>query len=332
MGDGRARIESCGAAVVARAHVLVRHPLGDREPLFARDCPVLRDQTLEVGAGMRTIAGEHVAPVLDPSDEELGTRGRTSDVHEAQPEVPVLEEPQLIVEPSDIAERLGADDHVGAASRDVVSAEKQRGELVGVGKRMQVERALLGVDDDALRVDPGGAGRTSAVELQTQLARRPEVVVVEECEPCASSDVGPDVARPRKPALRLVPDDPHPRIVERPEHGGRLVDGGGVHDDDDLELDVLLGQRARQRVRREERPAVARRDDHADLRLGHRSFPYARQPAAKPPGMPLKMPRRESVHDSRPLSRPDARPRNPQATSRATNRSIRRSPRRRCLA
>ena len=103
--------------------------------------------------------GEHVAPVLDPSDEELGARGRTSDVHEAQPEVPVLEEPQLIVESSDIAERLGADDHVGAASRDVVPAEKQRGELVGVGKRMKVERALLGVDDDALRVDPGGAGR-----------------------------------------------------------------------------------------------------------------------------------------------------------------------------
>ena len=311
--------------------MLVRHPLGDGEPLLVGHRALLREHALEVGADVGAVAEEHVRAVLDAGDEELRARRRRCRLHESQPEVPVLEEAQRLVEAADLPERVGADDHVRASARHVVAAEQERAELVRRGKRMDVEGTAAAVDHDAPGVDPGRSGGTRRVELRPELPRRPQVVVVEEREPGAARRLGPDVARRRQPAVHLVAHEPYPRVVERLDTGGGVV-VGRVVDDHDLDVDVLLRERARQRVGGEHRPAVARRDDDADLRLRHRSFPYARQPAARPPGSPLKTPRRESVHGSRPFSRPDARPRTPQARSRATKRSIRRSPRRRCFA
>jgi len=78
------------------------------------------------------------------------------------------------------------------------------------------------------------------------------------------------VARGRHAARDLVADDHHARIVERGEQLRRGV-GRAVVDDDHLDEDVFLAQRAAQRGR-EQVGAVVCRDHDAHLGIAHHAW------------------------------------------------------------
>ena len=102
------------------------------------------------------------------------------------------------------------------------------------------------------------------VELCPQLPRRPEVIVVEKCEPVASCIGHTGVVRSCQALPGLVSNDPYASIVHFGQPGWGLV-ARRVVDDDHFEIDVLLAEGAGKSVSRQKPPAVAGSDHDRDL-------------------------------------------------------------------
>ena len=98
-----------------------------------------REEPLEVGPRVRTVAKEHVLAVLDTRDDHVRARGGQPALHEAEPEIPVLEVTKLLIEAARLVEHVPTHDDVGAASGHVVAPEEQLGQL-GVQRRVERRR------------------------------------------------------------------------------------------------------------------------------------------------------------------------------------------------
>jgi hypothetical protein len=164
-----------------------------------------------------------------------------------------------------------------------------RAQLGRVRRREGLEHAPVRADHEQRAVDERAPAGRGGVELGAELAGRPEIVVVQEREPLGFGGLDACVQRPRLTAALPEPEQPDPGLAElRDPFGAAVV--GAVVDDDDLDLDLLLPERARERVPREERPTVARGDDDRDLGFRERArgskvtagTPRSREPEKRP--------------------------------------------------
>ena len=100
--------------------------------------------------------------------------------------------------------------------------------------------------DDAACVCPIAAGLARRGKLPGQLVRRPQVIVIEERQPFAPC-LGDTTISRRADARRLVqPNYPYSAVGQR-MCDSRSVVIGRIVDDQDLEIDSSLAQRAAQR-------------------------------------------------------------------------------------
>jgi len=244
-----------------------RDPAREAGSLQREAALVLRGEVAELGLDVAVLPQAPVVRVHEVADDDLLARGAPARVGEADEEVPVGELVQARVEASDLADERGAGHDRRGAAQDVVPPQ----EPAHVGRRRR---------GDSLQDIPGRVHgdhrpvdelrpRAGRVELGAELARRPEVVVVEERDPLSAGSLDPVVQRHRLAALAFAKDRPHPRVGNRFEPLVAPV-VGRVVDHDHLELDADLGERARERVAGQELPPVPRGDDDRDLGCGHR--------------------------------------------------------------
>ncbi len=105
----------------------------------------------------------------------------------------------------------------------------------------------------------------SRVELEAQLAWRPDVIVVEEGDPLPASSCHATVPSSCDARASFVANRAHAVVVEGGQSPRCLV-GRTVVDDDHLEAHVLLTQRRREPARFQQAPSIAGRYHDADLR------------------------------------------------------------------
>ena len=131
------------------------------------------------------------------------------------------------------------------------------------------ERRIVAIEETAIEIDRAhaavedlrlGGGSRRLAEAR-EIARRVEIIRVEEDEERPPCEVDPPVSRCRGPAIRL-PVDSDPLVVKASKHRRRPV-RRPVVDSDDFELRVALHEHALDRVG-DERFAVEDWNDDGD--------------------------------------------------------------------
>ena len=185
-----------------------------------------------------------------------------------------------LVEAAQLPDEVGADQDVRGARGDLVTDEQALRQVAGRRQSGDPCHDARVAHVHRPRVHEAGLDGVRHLELEAQLVRRPDVVVVQERNPVATRLLDPDVARVG-PALGVREvQDAQALVVDLCEPGDRLV-ARPVVDDDHLDVDALLVHRAGDRPR-DRGPAIPRRDDDRDLWADGKRFARRRRRAPRP--------------------------------------------------
>ena len=157
---------------------------------------VLRREVGELGLDVRFFGETHLLRMPEVADQRLGRGGCGAGLRQTEPEVPVGELVQLGVEAAEIAGKVSARDDGGCSGRKCVPRAQKAADLVGVRSRQRLDHVRVVIEDEHRRVRPDRFSSLGGVELTSQLARRPHVVVIEERDPGTPRLGEPRVPRP----------------------------------------------------------------------------------------------------------------------------------------
>ena len=167
---------------------------GARRGALLDQLGVLLGQVGELGGREVGLLDVHARAVVEIGDVRLLAARRRPAARQADPQVPVGEHAQPLVEAAELVQQRGRRDHVRAAAGDRVVAHQVLREPLGRRRRVQAGRLVVAVHDDGGGVRERGAGGLGGVDLLAQLARRPVVVVVQERGPAPGGGREPVVA------------------------------------------------------------------------------------------------------------------------------------------
>jgi protein-tyrosine sulfotransferase len=225
-------------------------------------------------------------PIQNVADVERRVRGVKPIAHEAvlrcrrrteprqsKPHLPVLRIAQGGIERTRPGQQLSPDNDVRTPSRYGVVARKRSNHLVRGRHRWRGDWSQAVIDVDHAAVGPVAGETMRRSQLLCEFVRRPHVVVVAEGYPFARRLRDPSVPGTADPARYGIMDDAQPGVVEANHDAWRGI-GGRVVYNDDLQVDITLGQQRAKRRVEERAPVVCRNDDRY---LGHGSDPTARR-------------------------------------------------------
>jgi hypothetical protein len=189
-----------------------------RRPLGA----VLVVDHFELGADavlVRHACRVHPVGVQGPGDRD--DRGGEA---ETDPEVPVGEHAEPLVEPADAPSQVRVEHHPAGTPGDDVAREQDIPEVLPGQRRLVPDGPHAVVDDDGGTAGPGGAGvRPHRVGLARELVGRPQVVVVDERHPRAGGRLQAGVAGGGDAERDLVADGLEPAVRHRRHEGAGVV-------------------------------------------------------------------------------------------------------------
>ena len=130
--------------------------------------PLLRGEVFDLPTHVFEIGNRHVAGVPAVRHEHLAAGGCPPGIRQPEPQVPVGEHRQSLVETADAPHDVGPGHHARAATRYCIAANQQPGKVVGVRNRLVgPDLAPVLVEHDRGTVDEGGFGRPGGVELHS---------------------------------------------------------------------------------------------------------------------------------------------------------------------
>jgi hypothetical protein len=204
--------------------------------------PVLRLEILELRKDVVVAGQQHAAPMLGAGDEDFGTRDGGAGLRQADPEIPIAQLKEPLIEASEPPNEIRPRDHIRRAAPKYVPSEERLGKESGIRGGERVAPCAVLRDSCRSPVSEGGALRIGSVDLDAELARRPEVVVIEKRDPRALCDRDAGVARRRDAARIVVAEQSKSRVDQRRENVRRSVRGSIVHNDH-LDVYILLAER-----------------------------------------------------------------------------------------
>ena len=101
---------------------------------------MLRAEVLELGEDVAAIDEQHASAVHDEPDEHVVDARRARTQRKPNPEIPVAELVQLLVESAEAPHELRSREDVGAASPDDVPAEHGPCERAGIRRLVTVRK------------------------------------------------------------------------------------------------------------------------------------------------------------------------------------------------
>ena len=183
----------------------------------------------------------HVPAVAHVAHQRTVDRAERRREREPDPELPVGEDAELLVESSDVPDESRSSQHARCSTgHDVVRQERAR-------HRAQVRRVMLvgdpqsAIEGDVTRAAPRASSGDRG-ELRRELGRRPDVIVVEERHPRLGRSFQALVAHARHAERPLVAHHGQTRALRRAEDVRRPV-ARTVVDDDRLDLHARLADR-----------------------------------------------------------------------------------------
>jgi anthranilate phosphoribosyltransferase len=210
----------------------------------------------------------HVRAVQDVADEgSVYARGQRRQ-SQANPEIPVRQNPKRGIEATHRTNPLGPREYTGRPSRHDVMSKQEPQEPIARDYVLRTIYPKVGAEHDRPGQHPLCVLGTGGGNLSGELCWCPEVVVVDESDPGRARMFDSRISRLRHARPRTVANDVHAGVFESPQPRVRVV-CRGVIDDDDLDVHRFLSEHRRE-CPRKQRPAIAGRYHDRYARLVHR--------------------------------------------------------------
>src|SRR6266516_4494113 len=199
--DAELREDRCGPDAVAGFELRSREVAVTRLPPCVYAMPaakrlMLCQEIFELLDSVRLALVAHVPRMQEVCDHDVRTRNSAACVSEPDPQIAVSEMREPLVEPTDSPNELGSGDDIRTASGDDVRDEQISMELHRVRRVAVADDHVVLVDRYRCAVHERVLLTLRGIQLPAQLARSPDVVVVEEGKPTGTSLGDPDVSCP----------------------------------------------------------------------------------------------------------------------------------------
>ncbi len=185
-GPGRGPVAAASGSLLRLAAYSSNAARSRSTPSSARSARNFASRTLELGDHL-LLAAALLALVKAIGDDDLGHRGGARRPREPDPHVPVGGVAERGVEAPELADERRSREHVRGPRGQHVERQELAQQLVRLRLPPEVERLEVVVDRHCTAVGEARPGGLDRRELEAELVRGPEVVVVEERHPPAGS-------------------------------------------------------------------------------------------------------------------------------------------------
>ena len=202
----------------------------------------------------------HVAWVEEISRQRRPTTGAPANRGDAYVDIPISQDRETGIEAPRLFEERTLDHHTRRRAYHVHAEKRPLQPQRGCGERYLIPDSVVSRQNEA-GVGEGCTFGCASMKLRSQLRGRPEVVVVEKCDPLPPSFLDPPVTGPRDPDGAIVSQVDNALVGSRRQFGCGIR--RSVVNDHNLNFDVLLSQDGRERPGKQ-RPPITSRDHDGD--------------------------------------------------------------------